>query len=612
MYFWLLWVAVGSNAILSSAGVHWAISQITSLFFFFVWCCYNLNPSFVLRSAFSEIVGAFFKDFDVAGMQRVPLQGPVIFACAPHNNQFLDALVVMKSTFHRKDTKFITAAATMRRKYVGTLAHILGGIPVERSEDVTFKGQGTISISGSSVIGSNTAFTTQCTPGCVLVSSGDNGAPVRVKVHDVVDDAHITLEAPLEQVTVTTASFTIQPRIDHSAMFKEVYDSLGAGGAVVIFPEGGSHDRTELLPLKLGVSTMALGAMAAKSDLKVQIVPVGINYFKGHRFRSRVFVDIGAPIVPSEDLVKSFAQGGEARKIASEELLHQVYAGICAVTIAAPDYTTLQFFRAMRRLYLTPVHDAPTPIEKFSLTHVFAKNYKDVKNDPRVKDLFEKVLTYRNHLKQQSIPDYVIATLCQQDAPQPRQNHTSTQSLLLLRRIVLSVVFALFAIPGQVLAAPMVVTTRYISKKEAAKALRKSKVKLEGRDVVATWKLLVSFVMVPLMHVAYTTLCFILTRSTTLTITYFFMAPFVAGTSVLATERGLKEFAAIKPVLAGLVKKNVEESLVNERRALQKLIRQVVTEIGWVADLPRSNLRQLSESLNENDLANEDLEAKDE
>lgn len=53
--------------------------------------------------------------------------------------------------------------------------------------------------------------------------------------------------------------------------------------------KGGSHDRTKLLPLKAGVCIMALGAMA-KYGLKVKIITCGFNYFKGHRFRSKVII----------------------------------------------------------------------------------------------------------------------------------------------------------------------------------------------------------------------------------------------------------------------------------------------------------------------------------
>jgi glycerol-3-phosphate O-acyltransferase/dihydroxyacetone phosphate acyltransferase len=57
-----------------------------------------------------------------------------------------------------------------------------------------------------------------------------------------------------------------------------------ADNSIGIFPEGGSHDRTELLPLKAGVTLMALGAVE-KYKVPVKIVPCGLNYFFGHKFR---------------------------------------------------------------------------------------------------------------------------------------------------------------------------------------------------------------------------------------------------------------------------------------------------------------------------------------
>ena len=65
-----------------------------------------------------------------------------------------------------------------------------------------------------------------------------------------------------------------------------MYKRLGERGAIGIFPEGGSHDRTELLPLKAGFTIMALGALARSPDLPLFIVPTGLYYFRGHAFRS--------------------------------------------------------------------------------------------------------------------------------------------------------------------------------------------------------------------------------------------------------------------------------------------------------------------------------------
>ena len=39
--------------------------------------------------------------------------------------------------------------------------------------------------------------------------------------------------------------------IDQSTVFDGVYEALRMGQCLGIFPEGGSHDRTDLLPLKV-------------------------------------------------------------------------------------------------------------------------------------------------------------------------------------------------------------------------------------------------------------------------------------------------------------------------------------------------------------------------
>lgn len=69
-------------------------------------------------------------------------------------------------------------------------------------------------------------------------------------------------------------------------MYESVIDRLTHGQSIGIFPEGGSHDRTELLPIKAGVSLMALGAMARDPNCKISIIACGLKYFKPHKFRS--------------------------------------------------------------------------------------------------------------------------------------------------------------------------------------------------------------------------------------------------------------------------------------------------------------------------------------
>lgn len=44
--------------------------------------------------------------------------------------------------------------------------------------------------------------------------------------------------------------YKIMPYVEQKALYERVNQKLSDGECITIFPEGGSHDRTELLPLK--------------------------------------------------------------------------------------------------------------------------------------------------------------------------------------------------------------------------------------------------------------------------------------------------------------------------------------------------------------------------
>jgi glycerol-3-phosphate O-acyltransferase / dihydroxyacetone phosphate acyltransferase len=62
----------------------------------------------------------------------------------------------------------------------------------------------------------------------------------------------------------------------------------------------------EIQDLKSGVSRIALGVCAQHPDLDLKIVPCGLNYVKGHRFRSKVLIHFGPPMDIDGNLVEQF------------------------------------------------------------------------------------------------------------------------------------------------------------------------------------------------------------------------------------------------------------------------------------------------------------------
>ena len=77
--------------------------------------------------------------------------------------------------------------------------------------------------------------------------------------------------------------------------FRQVTDALVRGGAVLVFPEGISHDQPALAPLKTGAARMALAAADAGAR-GVHVLPLGLIFERKEQPRSRVLVRAGDPI----------------------------------------------------------------------------------------------------------------------------------------------------------------------------------------------------------------------------------------------------------------------------------------------------------------------------
>ncbi|MDQ6634348.1 MAG: lysophospholipid acyltransferase family protein [Gemmatimonadota bacterium] len=92
----------------------------------------------------------------------------------------------------------------------------------------------------------------------------------------------------------------------NSDAFRMVTRALGRQGAVLVFPEGISHDEPSLAPLRTGAARMALTA-AADGVRGVRILPFGMVFEEKERPRSRVLVRIDEPINVDEWLAATRA-----------------------------------------------------------------------------------------------------------------------------------------------------------------------------------------------------------------------------------------------------------------------------------------------------------------
>ncbi|KAJ3111550.1 hypothetical protein HDU96_005611 [Phlyctochytrium bullatum] len=315
----------------------------------------------ISRAFFSTALDVFFREITSRGSHRIPATGPVIFVCAPHANQFVDPLVLIKHAG--------------RQNVKPRDAFLVGGASLEITE--------------------------------------------------VISDTEVKIKGPVTTPKALTAlistegegskgtAYKLIPHVDQSEMFATVISRLASGGCVGIFPEGGSHDRSEFLPLKPGVAMMALGAMSQHDSLNVKIVPCGLNYFHAHKFRSRAVIEFGEPIEVDRELVSKYRQGGMERRNAVGDLLNTIYKGLKSVAVTAPDYDTLMGFYKFR-------------------------------SQPAVQDLFIRVQEYNKLLKYYGIKDHQVM----------KTSFGGVKALVLLAsRVTELVVLFLLAAPGTDLAA---------------------------------------------------------------------------------------------------------------------------------------------------------------
>jgi len=325
---------------------------------------------------------------------------------------------------------------------------------------------------------------------------------------------------------------------------------------------------------------MALGAMADDPNVKVKIVPVGLSYFHAHRFRSRAVIEFGHPIDVASELVGKFENGGSEKREAVSKLLDQVYAALKTVTVRAPDYDTLMLIQAARRLYQPPGQHL-TLGQVVELNKRFLLAYSYFKDDPRIQALRDKVLKYNRLLRDLGLRDHQV----------PRAQKASWKTFgLLLYRVFLLLAWTIFSLPGVVLHAPIFVTASVVSKIKAKEALAASVVKVAGRDVLATWKVLISLVMTPALYTFYALVATLVTIKADAPLNRILWTPFLTllalpciGYAALKFgEAGMDVLKSLGPLIITLIpgKHRYLEHLKRVRQELAKELGEAIDEFG--------------------------------
>lgn len=514
---------------------------------------------FTVKVFFHSILSIFFRSVEVVGRDNIPRYGPVIFV-GNHANQFVDGIMVLSTCEHK--ISYLMAETSWKRRVIGDIAWALDVVPVKRAQDYSIKGAGkivmeangdTIAVKGSD----GTTFDSQ-------VKLGDKirftGTAIALKVISIQSDTllqaekHATLQLPVEPI-----GYDVLQHIDHKVVFGKVLDKLASGGAVGIFPEGGSHDRTDLLPLKVGVALIAYSALE-KDGLNVPIVPVGLNYYQRQKFRGRAVVEYGRPLFIDPSTLKAYEEGGAEKRRVCNDLLERIQDSMKSVIVTTPDYETSQLVHTARRLWQQKELQAS---EKMDLTRRFAEGYKQLilhfngEVPQQWKELHFRVVDYQKELDELGLRDYQVPGLDREKSDitvEDIDGDTVLRGLQLPYQIAHILFLLLLAgIPAIFLNLPVGLIARIYAEGRRKKALAKSKVKITAEDVLMTEKIVICIVLVPTFWIMYGLLAHFFTDLDGPAIALgFFCMPLFSYMSIMWAEAGMVEVKDLKPYVKRL------------------------------------------------------------
>ena len=334
-----------------------------------------------------------YKHIDIVGAHHLEGDVPIVIS-GNHNNLYVDAGMMIYAC--ERPVNFIMAAISESLKSLRFFTSFLNIIPTHRPKDFSFQGKGKIvSVKDGIVKGEGTDFLEELKPGDELrVGKDIETLPVK----EVLSATEVVTRKK-EYVRDEADTYLIWPKKDQSVLFKNVLDALDRNEMIGIFPEGGSHDQPKVLPIKAGACMFAYCAYQ-RNKTKVKMVEMGINYYGGHKSRSRVVVNIGPP--RDVDFDDEKINDSAYKRATIEKMVEDLKVSMEDVKVCAPSYNEILNLYCAKELYL-PDGVELEPEKDFQLFNKFAKAYYKMREKPEIIAMKEEVNYFRKQLKRHGL-----------------------------------------------------------------------------------------------------------------------------------------------------------------------------------------------------------------
>ena len=435
-----------------------------------------------IRLFVKGVTSNYFRKISVIGLENIPLSGPTIICCN-HANQFMDAMLVL--ALCPRPLSFCMAASSYSFPIVGYLAKKINVIPVYRPDDSKILGVGFIKMkSNFEIIGINTKFISQIknnnnfTLGisALLIDNKHRVIVEKIESEDkIIIKSNNNLFELFNKEIEEKHQYYLIPKLDNSQLYKEAYLKLHEGNAVCIFPEGTSHDRSDLISLKAGVALMSLGAMANHNTKNIKVLSCGFTYFNRDKFRSDVIVEFGIPFQIPEDWGKLFK---ENKNVPISITLKEIENRMKAVTFTAPSFKEYYLLSFTRDLYIPNNINLNTE-DYTEISKRISKCYNQFKDLKDALHLKKRIFRYMKELENVSLEDNEVKKI------------NYSYSFFVKKTTIAFLLFHIYllcSLPIIIATSPFIWQVKKNAETARIKAKQKNPNKLEALDVVSSVK----------------------------------------------------------------------------------------------------------------------------
>jgi 1-acyl-sn-glycerol-3-phosphate acyltransferase len=346
----------------------------------------------------------------------------------------------------------------------------------------------------------------------------------------------------------------------NAEMFVAVSDALADADAVCIFPEGISHSRGRLKPLRTGAARIALAAERAGTH--VALVAVGLNFDRKARFRSRVTVAYGQPFACA-DLAHASAPADDV--VAVRGLTERISGHMRQLMIEADPSGDAALVERVDRLYTSARGLSREPADRLERRRLIAAGIERLRSgDPaRYDDILLRVRRYNERLRRFGLRDTQLDR-----APSP-----ADAVLFACRELVAAAVLVPLCVVGMVtFAVPYALTavlTRSLIHEEDVRATAKV---VCGAAIYGVWVSLVA-------------LAASLTFGQRWGLAALATTPVLAVASLMAIER---ETAVAEAVRAWLLLRRTHRATIARLHKRRSELADVLDDVrSWLADKGR-------------------------